>query len=70
MRLEIKRRGDSNSPTENSELKGGCEMEASTIPWHVFLDTCNETNTAALDEWLQRWTFADDGVMPSVEPAQ
>ena len=45
-------------------------MEACTIPWHVFLETCNETNTAALDEWLQRWTFADDGVMPSVEPAQ
>lgn len=70
MRLEIKRRGNSNSPTENTEPKGGYEMEVSTIPWHVFLEACNETNTSALDEWLRRWSFADNGVMPSVEPAQ
>lgn len=66
----ISERSISTSPAQNSESKGVCDMKVSPIPWHVFLDACVEENTVTLDRWLQRWSFADDGARPSVEPAQ
>ncbi|MFQ5683652.1 MAG: hypothetical protein ACE5HC_10325 [Candidatus Binatia bacterium] len=44
-------------------------MKVSLIPWHVFLEACEEENADVLEGWVKRWLFADDGVRVSVEPA-
>lgn len=60
----------SGSLVEETKAKEVRDMKVSIIPWHVFLQACEEPKRVMLDGWLRRWVFADDGVRPSVEPAR
>ena len=38
-------------------------MARSIVPWHVFFETLQKSQTAELDTWLDRWRFNDDGAI-------
>ncbi len=42
-------------------------MRAAVIPWHVFIDGLHNQNPAESAEWLERWSFADSGVLARVD---
>jgi len=41
-------------------------MNDSTIRWDLFWKAVDAQNSAALDQWLSRWAFADDAVRLSM----
>jgi hypothetical protein len=42
-------------------------MKVSIIPWRAFWDSSDTgKDPAALDRWLKRWVFADEGVTISI----
>lgn len=38
-------------------------MRSSLIPWHVFLYAVKEQPPSAMETWLRRWLFTNDGVI-------
>ena len=38
-------------------------MRSSMIPWQIFLDALTKQNPAAVETWLRRWLFTNDGVL-------
>ena len=38
-------------------------MKKSLIPWHVFREALESQNPEALERWLGRWGFTNDGVI-------
>jgi len=48
---------------ESNENKVGSRMKKAIIPWHVFQEGIETLNPNALNIWLERWRFMDDGVV-------
>jgi hypothetical protein len=38
-------------------------MKKSLIPWHIFREALEGQNPEALEHWLGRWGFSNDGVV-------
>lgn len=47
----------------SSRLPSGKHMKKSLIPWHVFREAVAIQDPWALDSWLRRWGFTDEGVV-------
>jgi hypothetical protein len=47
-------------------LKAAPNMTVSIIAWRIFWGWRETRDPAALDRWLERWAFADDGVRISI----
>jgi hypothetical protein len=42
-------------------------MQASMIPWHIFMIALAKQRPAKMRHWLGRWRFANDGVFMARE---
>jgi len=40
-------------------------MQFSLIPWHVFVEALRQQQPGAIESWLRRWLFTNEGVFLS-----